>query len=64
MDGVVLWATLTVAFAAGMALHALIYRNTLLMCAKLGTPEKLPDGKFYYLVREDIHHAGRHQAGP
>jgi len=30
-----------------------LYRQTLLRCARQGTPEKLPDGNFYYVVRED-----------
>ena len=28
------------------------YRKTLLLCAKAGTAEQLPDGKFYYIVEE------------
>lgn len=46
-------------FFAGMlaatvmgGIAAVAYRRTLLACAQNGTPERLDDGKFYYLVEE------------
>lgn len=29
-----------------------MYRKTLLLCAKAGTAEKLPDGRFYRIIEE------------
>lgn len=40
-----------VAFCA-MPVGVFQYKKTLLLCARQKTPEKLPDGKFYYLVSE------------
>lgn len=45
-----LFITLVVILA--MPLGVFQYKKTLLLCAKQKTPEKLPDGEFYYLVSE------------
>lgn len=43
---------LSVLILCAMSLGIFQYKKTLLLCAKQRTPEKLPDGKFYYLVSE------------
>ncbi len=38
--------------ACGMHQGKELYRRLLVLIAKAGTAEKLPDGKFYYIVQE------------